>query len=150
MPGPSDSPTPPGSGGVLDGRGWYTANEVLAFLLELAALACLSWWGFTVGGPAVLRVLLGIGAPLMAVVLWALFAAPRARLRPRLPAVLAVKALVLGGGAAALYGVGHPVAAVAMAVVVVVNTAVAEVFRRRPEAAPTGRVVAVAPPAADG
>lgn len=44
-----------------------------------------------------------------------------------------VKAVVLGGGALALYGVGHPVAAVAMAVVVVVvvNTGLADTFRRR-------------------
>ncbi|MFE9329038.1 YrdB family protein [Streptomyces sp. NPDC006925] len=149
MPGPTDSPIPRGPGGVPDGRRWYAANEVLAFLLELAALGCLSWWGFTVGGHAALRVLLGIGAPLVAVVLWALFAAPKARLRPRLPAVLAVKAVVLGSGAAALYGVRHPVAAAAMAVAVVANTAVAEAFRR-PEAAPAGGVGAAAPPAADG
>ncbi|RCG22705.1 DUF2568 domain-containing protein [Streptomyces reniochalinae] len=122
----------------MDERGWYAANEVLAFLLELAALACLGWWGASVGDDTALRVLLGAGAPLVAVVLWSLFAAPRARLRPRLPVVLAVKALVLGGGAAALYGVGHLVAAVVMAVVVVANTAVAEVFRRRPAASPAG------------
>ena len=123
-------PTGPDTTVVVDERWWYTANELLAFLLELAALACLSWWGFTLGGDAALHVLLGLGTPLSAIVLWALFAAPRARLRPRLPLVLVVKAVVLGGGAAALYGVGHPVAAVAMAVVVVANTALAETFRR--------------------
>ncbi|MGW3205604.1 YrdB family protein [Streptomyces sp. NPDC001135] len=122
---------------VIDERGWYTANELLAFLLELAALACLSWWGFTVGYGAGLRLLLGLGTPLSAIVLWGLFAAPKARLRPRLPLVLAVKAVVLGGGAAALYGAGHPVAAVAMAFIVVANTAVAEIFRRRPPTSPT-------------
>lgn len=46
-----------------------------------------------------------------------------------------VKAPVLGGGAAALYGVGHPVAAGAMAVVTAVNITVAETFRASP---PTG------------
>ncbi|MEU8690126.1 YrdB family protein [Streptomyces sp. NPDC048665] len=131
-------PTGPGATAVPDERHWYAANELLAFLLELAALACLSWWGFTVGDDALLHVLLGLGTPVAAVALWALFAAPRARLRPRLPLVLAVKALVLGGGAAALYGVGHPVGAVAMAVVVTANTAVAELFRRRPTFPQTG------------
>ncbi|WP_369199601.1 YrdB family protein [Streptomyces sp. PU-14G] len=132
------SPTPLEPPHVLDERRWYVANEVLAFLLELAALACLGWWGSTAADGTALRVLLGAGLPLVAIVLWSLFAAPKARLRPRLPLVLAVKALVLGGGAVALYGVGHPVAAVAMAVVVVVNTAVAETFRRRPTTSPTG------------
>ena len=115
---------------VFDGRWWYTANELLAFLLELAAIACLGWWGFSVGHNEVVRVLLGVGTPVVAIVLWSLFAAPKARLRPPLPLVLVVKALVLGGSAAAVYGVGHSLAAVVMAVVVVVNTAVAETFRR--------------------
>ncbi|MFF3878724.1 YrdB family protein [Streptomyces sp. NPDC001978] len=118
----------------------------MAFLLELAALACLSWWGFAVGDEAV-RILLGVGTPLLAVVLWSLFAAPKARLRPRLPLVLAVKAVVLGGGAAALYGVRHPVAAVAMAVIVVANTAVAEIFRRRPPTSRTGQASTAGSPA---
>ncbi|MER6331268.1 YrdB family protein [Streptomyces sp. NPDC001034] len=123
-----------GTSGVagLGGRPWYGANEVLAFLLELAALGFLGWWGFGAGHRGALRILLGVGTPLSAIVVWALFAAPRARLRPRLPLVLMVKALVLGGGAAALYGVGHPVAASAVAVVTVVNTAVAEIFRATP------------------
>lgn len=124
-------PTDPRTPVVIDGRPWFAANEFLAFLLELAALAALGWWGFATGPWLLTRVLLGLGAPLAAIVLWALFAAPRARLRPGLPLVLLVKAVVLGGGAAALYGVGHPVAAVAMAVLVVANTAAAETFRGR-------------------
>ncbi|MGW6061846.1 YrdB family protein [Streptomyces sp. NPDC055189] len=119
----------------LDARPWYAANEALAFLLELAALGFLSWWGFGAGHEGALRLLLGVGTPLLAIVLWALFAAPRARLRPRLPFVLVVKALVLGGGAAALYAVGHSVAAGIVAVVTVLNTAVAEAFRTVPPAA---------------
>ncbi|MFI9269599.1 YrdB family protein [Kitasatospora sp. NPDC052896] len=120
---------------VPDGRAWYVANEILAFLLELVALGLLCWWGFATGGGLALRVLLGVCAPLLAIVLWGLFAAPRARLRPALPGVLLVKALVLGGSAAALYGVGHPVAAVVVGAVMVANTALAETARR---AAPGG------------
>ncbi|MCN9242326.1 YrdB family protein [Streptomyces sp. RY43-2] len=130
MPTPFDPTAPSDPKSVLDGPSWYVANEFLAFVLELAALACLSWWGFTVGDSKALHVLLGLGTPSAAVVLWWLFAAPKARLRPPLPYVLVVKAVVLGGGAVALSQVGHPVAAVVMAVVVVVNTAVAEVSRR--------------------
>ncbi|MFI6940987.1 YrdB family protein [Streptomyces sp. NPDC050418] len=106
------------------------ANELLAFLIELAALGALCWWGFATGDHLAVRLLLGLGTPALAVLLWSQFAAPRAKRRPGLAGVLLVKALVLGGGAAALYGVGHPVAAVVAAVVVVGNTAVAEVSRR--------------------
>ncbi|MGW0212440.1 YrdB family protein [Streptomyces sp. NPDC003233] len=131
--------TRPAAAVWIDERRWYAANELLAFVVELAALACLSWWGFVVSHDQALRILLGVGTPLLAMVLWSLFAAPRARLRPRLSLVLVVKAAVLGGGAAALYGVGHPGAAVAMTVVVVANTAMAEIFRRRPPASHTGQ-----------
>ncbi|MFF9179213.1 YrdB family protein [Streptomyces sp. NPDC014793] len=115
---------------VIDERSWYLANELLAFLIEIAALGLLCWWGFTASGSAAANVLLGLGAPAAAAVLWWLFAAPRAPLHPPLPGVLIVKMLVLGGGALALYGIGHPVGALVMAVVTIVNITVAEVFRR--------------------
>ncbi|MEU2631928.1 MULTISPECIES: YrdB family protein [Kitasatospora] len=118
------------------GRPWFTANELLAFLLELAALVLLAWWGFAEGGGTAGRVLLGLGLPAAAVVLWGLFAAPRARYRPALPWVLLVKALVLGGGAAALYGLGHPTAAYVLAGVIVLNTTLAETSRRRSTGTP--------------
>lgn len=114
----------------LSGRPWWAANEVLAFLVELVALACLFWWGFTLGDGLAVQLLLGAGVLAVAITLWGLFAAPRARFPLPLAGVLVVKAVVLGGGALGLYEVGHPVAAVVMAVVVVVNTGLAETFRR--------------------
>ena len=94
-------------------------NELLAFLLELAALAILCWWGFATGA-GLASVALGIGVP-VAAVLWGLFAAPRARFSlPRI-GVVAVKVLVFGGATAALAALGHPVPAAAFAVIVVVN-----------------------------
>ncbi|MFG2682036.1 YrdB family protein [Streptomyces sp. NPDC048392] len=115
---------------VIDERPWYVVNEVLALLIECVALGLLCWWGFATGGHAAISALLGLGAPAVAVVLWWLFAAPRAKLRPALPGVLLVKGLVLGGGAAALYGIGHPVGAVVVGAVTAANLTVAEVFRR--------------------
>ncbi|MEV0494258.1 YrdB family protein [Streptomyces atratus] len=117
---------------AMRGRPWFMTNELLAFVIESAALACLSWWGFTAGGGAAARWLLGLGTPAVAIVLWGLFAAPRARVRLPLWGVLLVKAVVLGGGVYAVYRVGHPVAAAVAGVVVVVNTGLAEFFRRRP------------------
>jgi hypothetical protein len=123
-------PRAQGGPALAAGPLWYTANEILAFLLELIALWLLGWWGFTTGEGTFARLLLGIGTPAVAVALWGLFAAPRARFRPPLPGVLLVKAVVLGGGAAALYGIGHRAAAVVLLAVVGVNTAVAETSRR--------------------
>ncbi|MEU8673743.1 YrdB family protein [Streptomyces sp. NPDC048560] len=111
---------------------WFAANEVLALFLELGALICLGWWGFSAPDDTAARVLLGVGTPAAAITLWALFAAPRARITLPLAGVLAVKALVLGGGALAVYGLGYPTAAVVLAVVLVGNTGLSEFSRHAP------------------
>ncbi|WP_344262700.1 YrdB family protein [Actinomadura napierensis] len=107
----------------------HVLNEGLAFLLEIAALAALAWWGFTTGGNMIVHIVLGIGTPAAAMVLWGMFAAPRARFKVALPFVLLVKAVVFGAGALALYGVDHTALAVAFAIVAVLNTALATADR---------------------
>jgi Protein of unknown function (DUF2568) len=77
-------------------RGLYAANESLAFLIELAALAALAWWGITTGSSRPVHVILGLRLPLIAVVIWALFAAPKSRIKTPLAGALAVKAIVFG------------------------------------------------------
>jgi hypothetical protein len=109
----------------------FVANEALAFLLEIIALGALAYWGFHVGHGMAAKVALGIGAPVLAAVVWGLFAAPRARFKVPLAAVLVVKALVFGAATAALASTGHPVLAAVFAVVVIANTAVATVGRQR-------------------
>jgi len=111
----------------------HWANLTVAFLLELCALAALGYWGVHVGGGPATRTALGIGAPLLAAVLWGLFAAPRAPVS--LPAVtFAVKLLVFGSAALALYATGHRALAAAFAVLVVANT----LLLRRSQGATSG------------
>jgi hypothetical protein len=105
-------------------RGLHTANETLAFLLELAALAALAWWGSTTGSSALVHLILGLGAPLTAMVTWALFAAPKARIKMPMAGVLAVKAIVFGAAAIALWEVGHEILAIAFAVTALANTTI--------------------------
>src|SRR5689334_23481657 len=59
----------------------HAANLGLRFLLELCMLAALGYWGFQAGDGPVLKIVLGLGAPLLAAVVWGLFIAPRA-IRP--------------------------------------------------------------------
>ncbi|MFH8843007.1 YrdB family protein [Streptomyces sp. NPDC017868] len=108
----------------------HVFNEGLAFLLELAALAVLAWWGWDSAEGVALRLLLAVAAPAVAAVVWGLFAAPKARFRVPLAGVLLVKALVFGAAALALLGVDRPVWAFGFAAVALVNTALATADRQ--------------------
>lgn len=110
-------------------RPLHVANEGLAFLLELIFLGALAWWGAKAGTSLATSVLLGVGTPLAAALVWGLFASPRARVRLPMTGVLAVKVLAFAAGAAALYAVGQHVLAICFAVVALLNTALAAADR---------------------
>ena len=98
------------------------ANLALRFLVEVAALAALAYWGAHTGSGAV-KVVLAIAAPLAGAVVWGLFAAPKAARRlPRAPRV-AVEAAVFAAAAAGLAVTGQGVLAAVFVVVAVVNGA---------------------------
>ena len=102
------------------GQAFHWANLTVAFLLELCALAALGYWGLrTASGPAT-KAALGISAPLLAAVLWGLFAAPHAPVSIPL-ASGGVQLLVFGSAAAALYATGRHALALTFAVLVVAN-----------------------------
>jgi hypothetical protein len=105
------------------------ANLVLKFLLELAAIAAFAYWGTTVGHGAV-SVIVAIAAPVLAIVVWGAFAAPRSerRLPParRIPLELAVFALAV----AALGAAGAPLAAAILGVLVAINSVLLTVFQQ--------------------
>ncbi|WP_344170268.1 YrdB family protein [Kribbella lupini] len=83
------------------------------------ALIVFGWWGWHTGDDLAGRLILAIGLPVAAAVLWGLFAAPTAR-RGQVPRAM-VKTLVFGLAALALWDLGHPLVAVLYAVVVVGN-----------------------------
>jgi Protein of unknown function (DUF2568) len=107
----------------------HAVNEGLAFLLELLMIAGLAVWGSQAVSGLAGRIALAVVTPALAIVIWALFAAPRARIRLPVAGVLAVKAVVFAGGTAAVYSTGWHAAAIAFAIVAAVNTTVAALDR---------------------
>src|SRR4051794_17081668 len=105
----------------------HLANEGLAFLLELVMVADLAWWGSRAASGSAGSIGLAILSPAGAVIVWAIVAATRARIRLPLRGVLAVKAVVFAGVAVAVYSMGHRALAIGFGVVTAVNTAVATV-----------------------
>jgi hypothetical protein len=106
---------------VTSAGGLHAANLTLRFLLELASLAALAYWGFHTGHSAAGDILLGVGVPVLAACVWGVWAAPRSDRRLSGPALTALQLTVLGAGAVALIAAGRVILGVVMAIVVVVN-----------------------------
>lgn len=98
-----------------------SANVGLRFVLELAALAALAYWGVHTGRSLLGDVALGVGAPLAAAIVWGVWAAPKSERRLTGWSLTAVQLAVLLAGAAALVAAGHAVLGAIFAVVVVLN-----------------------------
>lgn len=78
------------------------ANLFGTFLLELGVLAGVAVWGFTLPAGVVVRLLAGVGAPILFILMWAMFGAgstPRFPLRG--PWRVALELIWFGGGALA-------------------------------------------------
>jgi uncharacterized protein DUF2568 len=107
-----------------------TANDVLAFLLELAAIVALVVWGFTVGANVPARLALGLCSPALLIVGWAVWLAPASQHRLPTPWLVPAKLVVFGLVVAALVGAGHARAGAVFAAVVVLNLALAALWGR--------------------
>jgi uncharacterized protein DUF2568 len=97
------------------------ANLALAFLLELGVLVALGYWGFQTGQGTIAKIGLGIGAPIVAVVVWWLFGAPTAVWHLKGPWRVLLQVVFFGSAAVALFAAGQHVLGLAFALVVVLN-----------------------------
>ena len=98
-----------------------TINLVLRFLLELAALASLGYWGYH-ALPGVGGVVLCIASPIGFAVLWGLFAAHKAKFPPPQPWKALVGAVLLEVTAVVLALEGQGLWAVIIAVGIAANS----------------------------
>jgi hypothetical protein len=103
------------------------ANLLLAFLLELCALGAFGYWGFTTGSTTLSKIGLGIGAPLLAAVVWGIFVAPHAVVPVGGLLRFVIQALFFGLAALSLAATGHRTLAVVFVAIEVVNAILAYV-----------------------
>jgi Protein of unknown function (DUF2568) len=92
------------------------------FLLELAALGAVGWWGFETGD-GVAGWVLGLGAPLLVAVVWGAFISPKATVKVPKAVWVGLQVLVFGAAALALAAVAPGWVAVAFVAVVVLDSA---------------------------
>ncbi len=96
------------------------ANLILRFLLELANLAALAFWGATIadGLPSLA---LAIATPLLAAIVWARFIGPKAPARLDDPVRLVLELAVFAAGAIALVAAGRAELAAGFAALVAIS-----------------------------
>ena len=106
-------------------------NLLLAFLLELAMLAAFCFAGWVSTNVLWLRILLAVGFPGLAIVLWAMWAAPKAgkrRLKPR--PLLLFKFAMFGLATAAWWVAGQNFIGSIFGALAVIHLSAAAMFRQ--------------------
>ena len=100
-------------------------NAGLAFLLEMAMLAALVYWGIHTGGNALTKTVLAILAPAAAIAVWAVFLAAGGH-PVNLPTALeaTLKLVVFLVAALALAGAGQRPLAIVLAVLAALTVAI--------------------------
>lgn len=104
-------------------------NAFLAFALELALFAFVIWWALALDVDLWLRLLIAVGAVLLLAVAWGTLVSPRARFRLSAPLLLGTKGALFAVGAAALWGLGYPMAAVVFLFLTMSNASIAAMVR---------------------
>lgn len=96
-------------------------NLLVRFLLELCLLAAVGYWGFKTHSGREMKIVFGIGLPILIAVLWGLFVAPRATYPLTGISYLAVELILLGSGAVALFASGKPTLGWVYTITAIVN-----------------------------
>ncbi|PPH24935.1 YrdB family protein [Rathayibacter toxicus] len=99
-------------------------NDIVRFVLELFALTSFTIWGFTCWDVP-LNIGFGIGAPLVAALVWALFVSPRAVLTVEIYARSLIELLMMGAAALTWLQRNQPFVALVFGIVAVVSGLIA-------------------------
>jgi hypothetical protein len=97
------------------------SNLLLRFLLELCLLAAVGYWGFKTQSGWAMKILFGIGLPVLIAVIWGLFVAPKATYPLSGIPHLVLALILLGSGAVALFASGNPTLGWVYSIILIVN-----------------------------
>jgi hypothetical protein len=105
-------------------------NAGIRFLLELSLLAALGYWGFSSQPTTLLKILLGIGLPVVVAILWGIFVSPKAAIQVSAPLHLILEITLLGLGSAALFLSQKPTLAWIYSILVILNKILLVVWKQ--------------------
>lgn len=96
-------------------------NLVIRFLLELFLLTSLGVWGYHLDDGTISRVVLTVGLPITAAIIWGLFISPKAKFSLPITAVVFIEFLLVGTAAYGLIWSGYLVTAIIYSILHVGN-----------------------------
>jgi hypothetical protein len=96
-------------------------NLGFRFVLELCLLAALGYWGFQLDQNLLLRIVAGIGVPLLAATVWGLWVAPKATNQLADPARFGVELTLFALGAGALWVAERPFLGIILLIAYLIN-----------------------------
>lgn len=105
-------------------------NLGLRFLLELCILVIYGYWGFKTGGSAMMKVLLGLGAPVLFAVVWGAFLAPKSSLRLHEPWLFLLELAIFALACWALYSTGRVALSLIFGIVYILNKVLMILWRQ--------------------
>lgn len=107
-----------------------TFNLGLSFFLELCMVAALAYWGFSTQS-GIGKYLWGIGGPVVVILIWGAFIAPKARQRLPDPLRLLNEVVLFGLAALALLAAGQQTLGIIFFVLVFINLVLGFVLGQR-------------------
>lgn len=93
----------------------------ILFLLELFALIAFMYWGFQIDKGMLIKVMFGIGTPVIVALIWGTFIAPKASFPVSVPARMLLQLIIFGLAAMALYYSKKSMLAILFFVVVLIT-----------------------------
>jgi hypothetical protein len=105
-------------------------NDAVAFIIELAMLIALSISGYQLATAALLQYSFAILLPLAAILLWAVWAAPRSKRRLPFPWLSVFKFMLFSITTILLFRSGHSIAGIVFGTVAYANELLAVLLSR--------------------
>ena len=106
------------------------ANLALALVLELGVLVALAYWGFATGATILVKIVLSIGAPAAAILIWAIWGAPRSEHRLQGISYWLLRVAFDAAGAVALFVTGQQTVGVVFALAAALNCILAYAWKQ--------------------
>lgn len=106
-------------------------NLALRFLLEICVIIAFGYWGIQNGKGMFFKLLLGIGAPVLFVVIWSLFGSPKATFPLNGALHFMLEFVIFSLAVIALYAAGRTQLATIFAILIIINQILLSVFNQR-------------------